>query len=72
MHDFIKAYAIVHCEFEIRIFSTHRVFLTPNPDKQIKPMNKSKLENRLVRFSVTIIGMTKEMVDAFEAQHLSK
>ena len=35
-------------------------------------MNKSELENRLVRFSVAIIGMTKEMMDAFKAQHLSK
>jgi len=35
-------------------------------------MNKSELEERLVRFSVKIIGMTKELKDCFESQHLSK
>lgn len=35
-------------------------------------MNKSELEKRLVRFSVAIIGMTKELENCFAAQHLSK
>ncbi len=35
-------------------------------------MKKSELEDRLVRFSVSIIGMTKELEDCFESQHLSK
>jgi four helix bundle protein len=35
-------------------------------------MKKSELEERLVRFSVVIIGMTKELEDGFESQHLSK
>ncbi len=35
-------------------------------------MNKSELENRLVKFSVAIIEMTKELKEGFESQHLSK
>lgn len=35
-------------------------------------MKKSELENRLVRFSVDIIGMTKGMDGSFESQHLGK
>ena len=35
-------------------------------------MKKSELENRLVRFSVDVIGMTKEMDGSFESQHLGK
>jgi four helix bundle protein len=35
-------------------------------------MKKSELENRLVKFSVSIIGMTKELEEGFESQHLSK
>jgi four helix bundle protein len=35
-------------------------------------MKKSELENRLVKFSVDIIGMTKGMDGSFESQHLSK
>jgi len=35
-------------------------------------MKKSELENRLVRFSVNIIEMTKGMEECFESQHLSK
>ena len=35
-------------------------------------MKKSELENRLVKFSVSIIGMTKEMDGCFESQHLGK
>jgi four helix bundle protein len=35
-------------------------------------MNKSELEERLVWFSTAIIGMTKELSDGFESQHLSK
>jgi four helix bundle protein len=35
-------------------------------------MKKSELEDRLVKFSVSIIGMTKELEDCFAAQHLSK
>jgi len=35
-------------------------------------MKKSELENRLVRFSVAIIEMTKELNEVFESQHLSK
>jgi four helix bundle protein len=35
-------------------------------------MKKSELESRLVKFSVNIIGMTKEMDGSFESQHLSK
>ncbi|MFA4853376.1 MAG: four helix bundle protein [Bacteroidales bacterium] len=35
-------------------------------------MKKSELEDRLIRFSVSIIEMTKGLEDAFESQHLSK
>jgi four helix bundle protein len=35
-------------------------------------MNKSELENRLVKFSVAIIEMTKGLENCFESQHLSK
>jgi four helix bundle protein len=35
-------------------------------------MKKSELENRLIKFSVSIIEMTKGLEDAFESQHLSK
>ena len=35
-------------------------------------MIKSELENRLVNFSVSIIGMTKGLKEEFESQHLSK
>jgi len=35
-------------------------------------MKKSELENRLVRFSVDIIGMTKILDYSFASQHLSK
>jgi len=35
-------------------------------------MKKSELEDRLIRFSVSIIGMTKELDEGFESQHLSK
>lgn len=35
-------------------------------------MKKSELEERLVRFSVAIIAMTKDLEDGFESQHLSK
>jgi four helix bundle protein len=35
-------------------------------------MKKSELEDRLVRFSTAIIGMTKELEEGFESQHLSK
>ena len=35
-------------------------------------MKKSELEERLVKFSVSIIEMTKGLEDAFESQHLSK
>jgi four helix bundle protein len=35
-------------------------------------MKKSELENRLVKFSVDIIGMTKEMDGSYESQHLCK
>jgi four helix bundle protein len=35
-------------------------------------MKKSELESRLVKFSVNIIGMTKEMDGSFESQHLGK
>jgi four helix bundle protein len=35
-------------------------------------MKKSELENRLIKFSVSIIGMTKGLENCFESQHLSK
>jgi four helix bundle protein len=35
-------------------------------------MKKSELEERLVKFSVSIIEMTKGLEDVFESQHLSK
>ena len=35
-------------------------------------MKKSELEDRLVRFSISIIGMTKGLENCFESQHLSK
>ena len=35
-------------------------------------MKKSELETRLVKFSVTIIEMTKGLIECYEAQHLSK
>jgi hypothetical protein len=35
-------------------------------------MKKSELENRLVRFSTAIIGMTKDLMEGFESQHLSR
>jgi four helix bundle protein len=35
-------------------------------------MQKSELENRLVKFSVDIIGMTKELEGCFESHHLSR
>jgi four helix bundle protein len=35
-------------------------------------MKKSELENRLVKFSVSIIEMTKGLENCFESQHLSK
>jgi four helix bundle protein len=35
-------------------------------------MKKSELENRLVKFSVAIIGMTKILDDSYASQHLSK
>jgi four helix bundle protein len=35
-------------------------------------MKKIELESRLIRFSVKIIGMTKELQDCYESQHLSK
>jgi four helix bundle protein len=35
-------------------------------------MKKSELENRLVKFSVDIIGMTKILDDSYASQHLSK
>ena len=35
-------------------------------------MQKKELENRLVRFSVSIIGLTKGMDGSFESQHLGK
>jgi len=35
-------------------------------------MKKSELESRLVKFSVSIIGMTKKLEEGFESQHLSK
>jgi len=35
-------------------------------------MKKSELEDRLIKFSVSIIGMTKGLEDSFESQHLSK
>ena len=35
-------------------------------------MKKSELENRLVKFSISIIALTKEMEEGFESQHLGK
>ena len=35
-------------------------------------MKKSELEDRLVKFSVSIIEMTKGLENCFESQHLSK
>jgi len=35
-------------------------------------MKKSELENRLVKFSVDVIGMTKILDDSYASQHLSK
>jgi four helix bundle protein len=35
-------------------------------------MKKSELENRLVKFSGDVIGLTKGMDGSFESQHLSK
>jgi four helix bundle protein len=35
-------------------------------------MNRPELESRLVKFSVAIIGMTKELCESYESQHLSK
>jgi len=35
-------------------------------------MQKKELENRLVKFSVSIIGLTKGMDGSFESQHLGK
>jgi four helix bundle protein len=35
-------------------------------------MKKSELENRLIKFSVSIIEMTKGLENCFESQHLSK
>jgi len=35
-------------------------------------MKKLELENRLIKFSVSIIEMTKSLENEFESQHLSK
>jgi len=35
-------------------------------------MKKSEIENRLIKFSVSIIGMTNDLDDCFASQHLSK
>jgi four helix bundle protein len=35
-------------------------------------MTKAEIEERLVNFSTKIIAMTKELVESYESQHLSK
>ena len=35
-------------------------------------MKKSELEDRLIKFSVSIIGMTERLEESFASQHLSK